>query len=1132
MAFITNRAIGGATTLGKRLGELISRADRLDMLVGFFYFSGVKILAEALRNRPQLKMRVLVGMDAEILVGRLVETVSEGSDSQDAVRERFYESLKKIMGSSFVDSQAFHERIGLFVELLKTNRLEMRKTRNPNHAKLYIFALDETQVASRSSWITGSSNFSEPGLDTRDELNVQIGDFGNEEVQKYFDDLWEEAVPLTANDEQKRQILEILTDNSVAAEVSPFEAYYLVLQNYLEHQQTKLKEFQVERILKDAGFKKYRYQVDAVAQAMARLDAYNGVIIADVVGLGKSIIGGLVGALRSKRGLIICPPALAGTPDGESGGWYEYIYKFKLHGWEVWSRGKLGSLVDKLKHDPDFDMVIVDEAHSFRNEGTEDYGLLDDICFGREVVLLTATPFNNRPSDLLALLHLFSPGKQSPFVVGGDIDERFRFFMLRYGNILKLNKAIAKRDSTQIAKILPKCGVDALICNCGHDLEKARAVSVKLSQNLTRQIRQVMEKIVVRRNRLDLVSDPDWKDEITTLSKVQDPKEQFFELNDAQNAFYDSVIKEYFGGECRFKGAIYHPQAYLKNKDGTDEAQESLYQMLLHKLVLRFESSFGAFKMSLRNVRKAMLLSLEFIDRMHTFLYSKRAMESILEFEDDADAFEAMVKAIREQQQKYRERGVKDKNAISFDIESPAFNGNAFREDIESDIRLLDSLLEKVDELNLDTRDPKAAWLVRAIKDIFDEQHPDIPMEPDSPRRKVVVFSSFKDTVTHIEKFVEKAFPRRVLVVSGSSFGREMSIKVKSNFDASFERQANDYDILITTDKLSEGFNLNRAGLVVNYDIPWNPTRVIQRVGRINRIGKKVFENLYIFNFFPTKKGSGVVANREIAETKMFAIHRILGEDARIFSIDEEPTPSGLYDKLAHLDDDEQISLFTEAKIAFRKMHNFLVKSHPEVLERISRFPNNVKTAWEGRPHGVYQFRRQGPGFFALVKWGDSDQIEEVQVKDAIQGIACEWGTPRTDFTPEFWRYATTPPDGPKGIYDALKRYRPQNVQKKGGGLDDETNAVKTLEKCAPLLSAHLRRFARDVSDDIRSFGTLPRYTISRISHAGNAQTQEEAAEAVQTILLDIESIRGANYLDAVRRASESDSIVVTVEKN
>ena len=201
-------------------------------------------------------------------------------------------------------------------------------------------------------------------------------------------------------------------------------------------------------------------------------------------------------------------------------------------------------------------------------------------------------------------------------------------------------------------------------------------------------------------------------------------------------------------------------------------------------------------------------------------------------------------------------------------------------------------------------------------------------------------------------------------------------------------------------------------------------------------------------------------------------------------------------------------------------------------MERISRFPNNVKTAWEGRPHGVYQFRRQGPGFFALVKWGDSDQVEEVQVKDAIQGIACDWGTPRTEFTPEFWRYVTPPPEGPKGIYEALKHYKPQVMQQSVGTMSDEVQAVQTLEKCAPLFSSHLRRFARDVSDDIRSFGTLPRYTISRIAHAGNTKTLEETAETVKAILSDIEAIRGANYLDAVRRAAESDAIVVTVEKN
>jgi hypothetical protein len=237
-------------------------------------------------------------MDAEYALGQLVEIVQKGgSNSTEAIQERFRESVKTILGSEAVDSQAFHERLQIFIDLLETGRLDIRKTRDPNHAKLYIFSMDETQVGTRKYWITGSSNFSEPGLSTRDELNVQIGDFGQEEAQQYFDDLWEKAVPLTADDESRQRLIDILRECSVAADITPFEAYFLVLRNYLEHQRTQLKELQIERILKDAGFAKYRYQVDAVAQAMARLDAYRGVIVADVVGLGKSIIGGLLGAV-------------------------------------------------------------------------------------------------------------------------------------------------------------------------------------------------------------------------------------------------------------------------------------------------------------------------------------------------------------------------------------------------------------------------------------------------------------------------------------------------------------------------------------------------------------------------------------------------------------------------------------------------------------------------------------------------------------------------------------------------------------------------------------------------------------------------------------------------------------------
>lgn len=1135
MAFITNQNKDGATTLARRLTELVSHADQLDMLVGFFYFSGVKVLAEALRDRPQLKMRVLVGMDAEYAVGQLVEVVQRGgADSAEAIQERFFESMKKILGSPVVDTQAFHERVGIFIDLLETGRLEVRRTRDPNHAKLYIFAMDESQVGNRKYWITGSSNFSEPGLKLRDELNVQIGDFGQEEAQKYFDDLWNVAVPLTGDAATRDRLVKILKDCSVAAEVMPFEAYFLVLQNYLEHQKTVLRELQVERILKNAGFTKYRYQVDAVAQAMARLDAYRGVIIADVVGLGKSIIGGLLGAVRAKRGLIVCPPGLMGDPSGATGGWYEYLAKFRLHDWEVWSRGKLEDLTAKLKKDPDFDMVIVDEAHNFRSERTEDYGLLADVCFGKEVVLLTATPFNNRPSDLLALLHLFSPGKQSPFVVGGDLDERFRFFMQRYENILKLNKAIARLDYDAIEKLLKVCGVEPLSCNCGRDLPKTRLAAANASRRLTKQIRQVMEKIVIRRNRLDLTSDPDYKDEITTLARVRDPREQFFELSVEQDRFYDKVITDYFGPGGSFHGAIYHPQAYLKDKAGTDEAQENLYQMLRSKLVQRFESSFGAFKMSVKSVKRSLELSLKFIERMNTFLYSRKAMDRILGIDDYEDAVAVMLESIRDLEETYEKRGVKTKNAIFYDIAAKGFDGKRFIADIKEDVELMERILAEVEQMKLDSRDPKAATLVGFLGNVLDGRHADIPVEANSPRRKVIVFSSFKDTVVHVSKWVEKAFPGRVLVVTGDNFGKEMARAVKENFDASFDVQADDYDVLLTTDKLSEGFNLNRAGLVVNYDIPWNPTRVIQRVGRINRIGKKVFDNLFIFNFFPTVKGSSIVANRAIAENKMFAIHQILGEDAKIFSIEEEPTPAGLYSKVSSFGDEEAMSFYTDAKIKYQRAKTFLEKNHPDVLERIARFPGNVKTAWEGTPHATYMFRRQGPGFFALVNRKAEAEIEEVALEEALRDIelGCkDWNMPRVEFSPDFWKYANPGEGCPKGVYEALKGYRPKGLQLSKSTVGDAVVAIQVLGRLKGALSVSYRKFAMDITDDIQNYGTIPIYTIRRIARIDNVKSESEAVEELEGILVDIRAIRGNDYLAQVKRRLDAESIVVTIEK-
>lgn len=131
MAFITNQNDAGTKKLGDRLAELMGHADQLDMLVGFFFFSGVKVLYDAIKARAAMKMRVLVGMEAEMAMGNLVESLrKDGDNSANAIKDRFFESMRKIVGSAEVDTKAFHERLDLFVEMLESQRLELRKMRN------------------------------------------------------------------------------------------------------------------------------------------------------------------------------------------------------------------------------------------------------------------------------------------------------------------------------------------------------------------------------------------------------------------------------------------------------------------------------------------------------------------------------------------------------------------------------------------------------------------------------------------------------------------------------------------------------------------------------------------------------------------------------------------------------------------------------------------------------------------------------------------------------------------------------------------------------------------------------------------------------------------------------------------
>ena len=215
-----------------RLQDLLRNANEMKCLVGFFYFSGIKTLHEAINSNPDLKLKILVGLEAEEHMGQIVEFAGKSNPDTTTSIEDYMTSLKKVVAADCQDDKTFYERYSTFVQLLKENRLEIRKTREPNHAKMYLFSLKKDQLYP-NVWLMGSSNLTWKALEGQQELNVDLAQLYQEDANAYFDELWDDSVELT-DEENKKKIIHVIENESVVAPVTPFEAYAKVLKTIAE----------------------------------------------------------------------------------------------------------------------------------------------------------------------------------------------------------------------------------------------------------------------------------------------------------------------------------------------------------------------------------------------------------------------------------------------------------------------------------------------------------------------------------------------------------------------------------------------------------------------------------------------------------------------------------------------------------------------------------------------------------------------------------------------------------------------------------------------------------------------------------------------------------------------------------
>lgn len=1121
--FITNAE---QRSLKARLQTLIQHSRELKFLVGFFYFSGWRELYEAMRSSKLISScKILVGLDIDLRLGQVIEIAAPdaANSSQQELVGRFFASLRTALRDENLDTQDFYEQVSFFLRLLEEERLQIRKTFEPNHAKLYLFRLDEAEQAlinAPGRFITGSSNLTRAGLLGQQEFNVEIGDYGWEEAEAYFDELWKTAIPLSELPRRKEQILRIVRRQTQVAEITPFEAYALVLKTYLDLMKQKALRPQVKQLMEERGYKVYRYQEEAVQQALTVLEEYGGVILADVVGLGKSVIASWLARERNGRGLVICPPALVGDSKTKDTGWYKYLSDFGLFDWDVYSLGALDKVQEYLaSYGDDVTTIVVDEAHRFRNEDTEAYERLSQICANRAVILLTATPFNNAPSDIFALLKLFIPSGKSTLTLDEKLAARFarynsEFRKLSY--ILRYQRAGGDKQA-QAEKYYAEL------------FERPAPVDVSLVRRrvrrLANEIRAVIEPIVIRRNRLDLKRDPVYSSEVTALSEVADPVELFYELTPEQSAFYDQVINEYFGEEGRFRGAIYQPFSYeqrtqLANLDEegnfTYQQQRNLYEFMRRLLVKRFESSFGAFAKSIRNFINVHEHVGTFIKNSGgRYILDRRLLEKIYEADPEEidEALEAFTHRLA-QKEKLDPRH--DRIYVIKDFDDP----EGFLRDVRSDLALLKEINRRVQELELVSHDPKVERLIEAAGKILPGQE-----KPEKPHRKFVIFSEYLDTVRHIVPKLQEAFPGRVLVAQ-SSLSKSFFDDLRANFDAGYpsEKQRDDYDILVATDKLSEGVNLNRAGAVINYDIPWNPTRVIQRLGRINRIGRKVFDELHIYNFFPTEQGADVVKSREIAAQKMFLIHNTLGEDAKVFAPDETPSAAELFKRInRNPEEEEEESLLTGIRKAFLAIQH----QYPDLVRDLDDFPARVKTAKSHDHNELLVFRRKGLQLFIHTVTDTSVEkagVRALTLEESLPHIRCEANTPRLPLSSRFWP-----------AYEAVKKYRehtPMPMSENSLLVKAENNLRSAMAKHAADLEDYIP-FIQTLLRDLKEFQTLPKYTLRRLTAVEmDGKVSQRGIERFKKELEAVRTALGEDYLERIeQRVKEFRSeIIIAVE--
>lgn len=817
----------------------------LDAVVGFLRASGYFSLRPFLNNIPKVRVLIGINVDKYIVQASRQGTMFFGAE-EDVKRDCLRLIRRDIEQANY--KKEIEDGVFQMVQDLLDGKLELRAHPSKKiHAKIYVLYPDNFSQYSQAMAITGSSNLSGRGLgiteDCQYEFNVKMDRYDDVKFAKdEFEQLWleSEGCEITAED-----VDTTIEPTYLRGDASPYDLYIKLLMEYFSD---RVMETDNDNSLDlPEGYAKYDYQLDAVIEGYQKLIRYDGFFLADVVGLGKTVVATMIAKkflIENGRDhtkiLVVYPPAVEQN-------WKSTFKDFGIEKYTNFvSNGSLSKILDEDNYNywnaDEYDLILVDEAHKFRSHTTAAFELLQEICkmpridpgnipgYKKKVMLISATPMNNTPGDLYNEILLFQDPRHCTI---DGVSNLTAFFAPLISEFKQLRK------------------------DGNFDISKFKRLAGRVRD-------RVIKPLTVRRTRTDIESIPRYNKDVQGFPKVERPNASSYELNDHLANLFECAMQILVN---RLSYARYQAIAYLNPDvaqdlyDNAELISRNLTGIRKNGLVKRLESSFHAFQVSINKFKQANRNMIEMFDNNKVLIAPDLDINMLLESGFTDVEIEEKLNTKAE---------VNPKNAT---FRATDFDPK-FIEMLRKDQVILEQMCADWDNIT-DQDDSKFAKFNNLLThELF---------KPDrNPEQKLVVFSESVDTVEYLQRRINRS---DVLVISAKNRDRQFKI-IRENFDANYKNKRNDYNIILTTDVLAEGVNLHRSNVIVNYDTPWNSTRLMQRIGRVNRIGS-ASKHIYNYVFYPSREGNREINLNQIALSKIQTFHSTFGEDNQIYSQEE-----------------------------------------------------------------------------------------------------------------------------------------------------------------------------------------------------------------------------------------------------